>query len=331
MKPSLSPRQLKLIVGAVVVFLGAIGLGWFGLTGLGEKQAEAQALVERMGNPGLAALLAEPAALTRAGRDASEIQKMEKELREKGGDMMVTWSQATRDMLAEGKDWSKDPGKWKDKLIETQSRLQKEATVRNVKLAPDFYLGLEAYRQKSPSADEVPALATDLSVAQRLVELLILARKATEQYPTSCELVMLGGAGGATEKATEPGGPNVPPKPGVAPGSLRRKNYRLQIRCSPEVLYEYTRLVSQDPCLLILTELAVTNEKQGFPLRSEIAKKFSGPAEAVVNTTADSAKGKKLLEVLAGDEKLNVEMAVDFVAWRNPEENKPAPPPSPKP
>ena len=331
MKSSLTPSQIKLAAGAGVIVVGAAGLGWFGLNGLGEKQAEAQALVERMGNPALASLLADSSSLGRAGRDAGEIQKLEKEFREKDGGTLKVWSQATLNMLAEDKDWSKDPGKWKDKLIETQSHLQKEAAAHNVKMERDFYLGLESYRQKSPSAEEVPGLAQDLSVAQRLVELLILARKATEQYPTTCEVVSLAGPGGMADKIPEPGAAGLPPKaPGAASVGPSRKSYRLKLYCSPETLYEYTRLLSGDSSLFIITDLAVTNEKQGFPLRSEVAKKFSSPVEANVSATADVKKEKRLLEILAGNEKLEVEMAIDFVAWRIPQENKPGPGSPPK-
>ena len=327
------PQLLTLVVGVVLVGGGGI-LAWLGLGGLGEKQAEAQALAERMGNPALAALLSDPGGASRASREATEIQKLAKDLRDKDA-VMVQWSQATEELAGNGQDWSKDPGKWKDRLISIQSQLQKEAKVARVELAPDFYLGLDGFRQRSPAAEEVPKLAMHLSVAERLVRLLLEARKVKEQYPTPCEFKTLSGPGSDPEKSGQ-ASPASPPAPGAKPSpagvEMERKAFRVEIRSSPEVLYEYVRLLVADPALLIVTDLKAANEKQTFPLRSEIAKKFSEPpSPAAERNTEKTGKSKRLLEILAGEESVATMLAIDFVAWKNPEESKTGAPSAPSP
>ncbi len=317
-------RTQLLLVGGLVLTAG--GLGWFGLNGLAERQMEAEALAERMGNPALAALLSQSGGINRATRDAAEIQKLGKDLQR---DLPIaSWIQATQKLAGDGKDWAKDPGKWKDQLILIQSQLQKDAKADQVKLSPEFYLGLDGFRQKSPTTDEVPELALHLSVAERLVRRLLEARKVKEQYPTVCEVVTLSGPGSDQEKAGQRELSPLP-KPGRKPGApdfgTERKSFKMEIRCSPEVLYEYVKLLAGDPALLLVTDFQITNEKQSFPLRSEIAKKFAqvppAGAEASLEGKTDE---KKLLEILAGEEALNVILGIEFVAWKGPEEPKAA-------
>lgn len=325
MKSSLGPAQIRPLAVGGGLLLAAGVLGWLGLTALSERQLEAQALADRMGNPALAALLADGGAVPRAAKEAAEILKLEEDLRGRMGVMTKPWAQGTKEASGEGEDWGKDPGKWKDKLIETQSDLLKKSIPHNVKLSPDFYLGLEDYRQKSPTVEEVPALALHLSVARRLVEDLFEARKVKEQYPTTCELRTISGPGSAREKSSEasPRTPAATARPPTA-GPVR-KTFRMEIRGSPEVLYAYVQRLSSDPWLFIITDLTVANEKQAFPLRTEIAKKFSDPSPGAEKTEA------RLLEMLAGNETLDVQIVVDFVGWKNPEEAMAKSPTPPKP
>jgi len=325
-KAGLDKSQLMGVAGGAAAVLVAGGVAWFGLGGLGEKQAEAQALTERMGNPALAALLNDPGGGSRASRDAAEIQKLAKDLQ--AGDTFANqWAQAAQELAGDGQDWAKDPSKWKDRLIAIQSQLQKEAKAGGLGLAPDFYLGLDGYRQKSPTPDEVPGLALHLSVAERLVRRLMEARQTKEQYPTVCEFRSLGGPGsvqekGAQEKPPPPPGPGGG-KPGGPVAEAERKPFRVEIRSSPEVLYEYISLLVADPALFIVTDLRLANEKQTFPLRSEIAKKFfeeAAPAGQAAST--DKKEDKRLLEILAGEESLDATLEIDFVAWKQLEEVK---------
>lgn len=332
MKANLERKQwIALAAGATTILL-ATGLGWFGFSKLGQKQEEAQALADRMGNPALAALVADPGGATRARREVAEIQKLEKELLTED-QVTAGWSRATEMLGGANLDWAKDPGKWKDELIAIQSRLQKSAKDSKVKLASDFYLGLEAYRQKSPSPDEVPGLAMHLAVAERLVQLLFEARKVSEQYPTLCEIRGLTGPGSVQEKETLenlPAAPGPNAKPPAPSRPVDRKTFRMEIRSSPEVLYAYVRLLASNEALLILSDLTLANEKQNFPLRSEIAKKFSEPASAIPGEeTSKSRETKKLLEILAGEEPVNASLMVDFVAWKNPGDEKTGTPSSP--
>jgi len=332
MKAALDKSQLLAVVGGAAVVLVAGAAAWFGLGGLGEKQAEAQALNERMGNPALAALLHNPAGVDRAVRDAAELQKLAVDLRN-NDHAAGRWGQATLELAGEGKDWAQDPGKWKDRLIAVQSELQKEAKAGRLGLAPDFYLGLDGFRQKSPAAEEVPELALHLSVAERLVRRLLEARQIKEQYPTVCEFRTLTGPGSAQEKGGQEK-PTVPPGPGAKPGTpmaeAERKTFQLEIRSSPEVLYEYVRLLVADPALFVIMNLRVANEKQVFPTRSEIAKKFSEASPPVgEGASVEKKQKKRLLEILAGEESLNATLEVDYVAWKQPEEAKAGKAPAP--
>jgi len=325
MKAGLDKGQLLTVVGGAALLMVAGGVAWLGLGGLGEKQAEAQALTERMGNPALAALLNDPAGAGRATRDAAELQKLETELLNSDA-VARQWAQATQELAGKGKDWAQDPGKWKDRLIAVQSELQKEAKGGRLTLAPDFYLGLDGFRQKSPTAEEVPELALHLSVAERLVRRLMEARQIKEQYPTVCEFRTLIGPGSEPEKERQEK-PPVPPGPGAKPGTpapeAERKTFQVEIQSSPEVLYEYVRRLAADPALFIVTDLRLTNEKQTFPLRSEIAKKFSEVAvPAGAGAPAEKKEKKRLLEILAGEESLNAALEIVYVAWKQPEEAK---------
>lgn len=327
MKGPLPREQMSMFGAAGVGIMIAAISSWLGLGALGKKQEEAQALADRMANPALAALLADPNGVARAQQEVKELQKLEKELRETDGAILETWSQATREASGEGQEWARDSGKWKDRLIAVQNRLQKESAERRVQLDPDFYLGLEAYRKKSPAPEQVPGLAIHLSVAERLVERLMEARQTSEQYPTACAFRSLWGPGSAAEM--EPGaGPVAPPaQAGASPKGPERKMFRAEIRCSPEVLFAFVKLLAGDPWLFILTDLSVTNERQSFPLRSEIAKKFLG-SEVAGDAALGEKKKKSLLEVLAGEESLNVVLQVDFVAWENPKPDTPSPAPT---
>lgn len=324
MKGGLERNQL-IWLGVGVVFLVLAGLlAWMGLSQLSGTQEQVAALAEKMGNPTLASFLADPAGISKVNRETAEIQKLEKELREKDGEAMRGWVLATEEAYGKGKDWSQDPGKWKDRLILVQNELQKNASAGRVQMAPEFYLGLDAFRQRSPAPQEVPELALHLSVAKHLVEQLIEARKVREQYATVCEIRSLSGPG--SEEASAPTAPASGGRPGGAAAGPDRKIFRLEMQCSPEVLDAYVRLLAQDSWFFILKDLSVTNPKKDFPPRSEIEKKFHA-AEAQGAAPAE----KKLLEILAGDEKLEIQMTLEFVAWRSPEDEKTGGSPEKKP
>lgn len=333
MKPGIGrsgATKTPLIGVLALVLAGGIGT-WWALGLLDEKTAELAALQERLGNPALASLLGETTGTSRASQEAAQIRKMTQALQEEEGASSRRWSLGTQEARGQGKDWAKDPGKWKDELITRQNELQKKASSERVRLAPDFYLGLQEFQQKSPPADEVPDLALQLSVAGRLVERLFDARKIREQYTTDCELKSLALVRKGENQDKVPPGTSSAAAPQGPAAVPERKKFRLELKCSPEVLYEYVRLLASDDWLLIIQNLSVVNEKPDFPPRSEIAKKFGPVSVGEAVRPGDSAAGKKLLEVLSGDEALSVGMEVDFVAWLEAEAAKPAADKSPKP
>lgn len=322
MKPGLPGSAKTTLLGVLALVLaGGIG-AWLALGVLNEKTEELAALQERLNNPALASLLGETAGTSRASQEAAQIRNMTQALQEEEGASSRRWSLGTQEARGLGKDWAQDPGKWKDELIARQNELQKKASAERVQLAPDFYLGLQEFQQKSPTAAEVPDLALQLSVAGRLVERLLEARKIREQYTTACELKSLSLVRKDENQGKRPPGAApvaAPQGPTLVP---ERKKFRLELKCSPEVLYEYVRLLASDDWLLIVQNLSVDNEKTDFPPRSEIAKKFGPMAAGDAPRPGDSGAEKKLLEVLAGDEALSVGMEVDFVAWQEAEAAK---------
>lgn len=329
MKSSLGREQIGLVAGAGLLVLAAALLGWLGLQRLGEVEAEAQVLAEKMGNPALASLLADPSGPGRANRETVELRKLKEEVMALDANTTAGWAKAAQEAAGAGQEWSKDPGKWKDRLIEIQSRLQKEAPEKKVVLKPDFYLGLEEYRQRSPTEQEVPGLAVQLSVATRLVEHFFQARQAPEQYPTVCEILSLSGPASPQEKPAE----TPPPVPAARPAPSKempeRKSFRVEIRCSPEVLYDYVRRLTQDSWLLILTDLELANAKQKFPLRSEIAKSLASGGRPESGAGEKGETQKKLLEILAGEESVTAALSLDFVSWKETPAVNPAAPASP--
>jgi len=332
-KSQLNPNQVKMLALAAVLILGAAVAGWFGFSSLGDKQVEAQTLAEKIGNPQLGPLLESPEAPRRAEKDAQEIAKLTKELEQAKNSPSLRWAEGTRQATGDGQEWAKDPGKWQEALVQTQGQLlalsRSAPASAQVAISPDFYLGLDAYRQKSPSPQEVPGLAVHLSVARHLVEKLMEARKVREQFKTPCRLESITGPG--TVSGESGGAPAAALPAGSPPGS-GRKMFRIKLECSPEVLFEYVRLLSEDDWPLIVRGISLSNELQDFPPRSEIAKKFSSPAES---TPAEGApqpapeggvkKDQKLLQILSGKEKLIVEMEVDFQPWGTPAVSKGVP------
>jgi hypothetical protein len=243
----------------------------------------------------------------------------------------------------EGQPWSQDTNQWKDRLIAANDRLRKRAGKKGdnsrVILADDFYLGLQEFKQQNPPATQVPALARQLSVSEKIVEILMDAKKsALEGYPTQCLLQTLVGpamANGEGAKAA-----NEKPKGPTEASGILREGYTLQLECSPEVLYGFMQRLAKDPWLFVVVDMNLENDLMDFPKRSEVAKKFvndkkgsesvpsvgegaEGGSE-VARGSANAVSRLPLLMVLAGKERLKVVIRVDFVGWKSPAPGKPA-------
>ena len=318
MKKNLS-AYAPLFGGLALVVLGA-GLGWVTFSSWGEARAAAEELLQRK----LGSVLVQPGGLEKLNQDITALQKSRAEF-EKELEALV---EPGEEAWGAGQPWSADPGQWKDRLIEVNDRIRKESGPvgpgGRISLTPDFYLGFEEYRQKSPSADQVPALARQLAVSLRLWDHLLAARKeVAEPFPTPCVLQawMVPGVP-AEATATSPGAPGAsPPTPSPASAPLR-ETYQMSLECSPEVLLDLMRRVASDPWMLIPMQLRVENEQASFPKRAEFEKFFVGTAGAAASAEKGAASSDRppLLLILAGKEKLKVSLSIDFVGW---------PPPSP--
>jgi len=331
MKDKLSrPQMIALGVGGGALLLG-VGLGYLGLGALGETQAQAQSLADRKLKPEVAAVLARPGGAGAARKEAVELGKITEDLGKEEEKVVGSWREGLVKASGEGQDWSTDPNKWKDKLILVHDELRKKAGKKGdnskVILVDEFYLGLQEYKQKSPTAAQVPSLALQLSVAEKLVEILMEAKGASkEAYPTQCILQGLEGPVMREEEAKPQGG--KPKAGGADGGGVIRESYRLQIECSPEVLYRFLGRLSQDPWLFMVMDLSLENEQKEFLKRSEVAKKFEGEKSPSVSEGASAPEGARgsenpqpampLLLVLAGKERLRVVMKIDFVGWKIP-------------
>lgn len=320
MNPQIKPDQLKslgLALAGCVVF-GAVG--WFGWSALQEALGEAQALADRKSVPRVAAAVGHPGGAAKILQETKELANLNQTARQRLETTVRTWQDSWRETSGEGADWSTDPGKWKDKLIETRSAFlqqsrESKGDVR-VGFPDDFYLSLGQFQQKSPTSEEVPDLARQLAVARRLVEILILAKRdAKEAYPTPCRFRTLERIDSTPEKEVglkPPSGRPTPPQ-----SSLARMTFRLQIDSSPEVLFEFVRGLEKDPWLFLIQDLVVQNEQIQFPSRSEIRKKFESQTQA--NPEAGSAAVRpKLLEVLAGKEKVQSTLQIESIGWPPP-------------
>ena len=335
MKDKLSrPQMIALGVGGGALLLG-VGLGYLGLGALGETQAQAQSLADRKLKPEVAAVLARPGGAGAARKEAVELGKITEDLGKEEEKVVGSWREGLVKASGEGQDWSTDPNKWKDKLILVHDELRKKAGKKGdnskVILVDEFYLGLQEYKQKSPTAAQVPSLALQMSVAEKLVEILMEAKGASkEAYPTQCILQGLEGPVMREEEAKPQGG--KPKAGGADGGGVVRESYRLQIECSPEVLYRFLGRLSQDPWLFMVMDLSLENEQKEFLKRSEVAKKFVGeksPSVAERASAPEGARGSEnpqsgmpLLLVLAGKERLRVVMKIDFVGWKIPAAGK---------
>ena len=321
MKKNLS-AYAPLFGGLALVVLGA-GLGWVTFSSWGEARAAAEELLQRK----LGSVLVQPGGLEKLNQDIAALQKSRAEL-EKELQALVEPGEAAWGV---GQPWSVDPGQWKDRLIEANDRIRKESGPAgpggHIRLTPDFYLGFEEYRQKSPSADQVSALARQLAVSLRLWDHLLAARKeVAEPFPTICGIQAWKIPGVSAEVAATGAGVTAaspsPPAPGAAP---LRETYQIALECSPEVLLDLVRRVASDSWMLIPMQLRIENEQASFPKRAEFEKLFAGtlgPSGATAPTEKGAAPSGKppLLLILAGKEKLKVSLSIDFVGW---------PPPSP--
>jgi len=314
--------------------LGGVA-GWLGWGSLLETQSQAQALSERKLKPELAAVLSRPGGAGAARKEAGEIAKLAEELGRTEEGLVGSWRQGYSEASGDGQGWSQDANQWKDQLIAANDRLRKRSGKKGdnsrVILADDFYLGLQEYKQQNPPGGQVPALARQLSVSEKLVGLLMEAKKfAQEGYPTLCLLESM-------EVPTLPAGDgsktvNEKTKTGGQLGGILRESYTMQIECSPEVLYGFIQRLARDPWLFIVADLNLENDLKEFPKRSEVAKKFAdatkppeGAGVAVEGGSAavEGARGggnppsrPPLLMVLAGKERLKVLLRVDFVGWK---------------
>ena len=335
MKGNWSRAQIICAAGGGGFFILAAVAGWLGWGSLEETQNQAQALSERKLKPELAAILSRAGGAGAARKEAGEIAKLAEELGKTEEGLVQSWRQGYIEASGDGQGWSQDANQWKDQLIGANDRLRKRSGKKGdnsrVILADDFYLGLQEFKQQNPPGAQVPALARQLSVSEKLVGLLMEAKKsAQEGYPTLCLLQSMEGPTLPAIDGSKPGSDKI--KAGVEAGGILRESYTMQLECSPEVLYGFIQRLARDPWLFIVSDLDLENDLKEFPKRSEVAKKFanaSKPAEGAgvvaegagvppegVRGGANPPSRPPLLMVLAGKERLKVLLRVDFVGWK---------------
>jgi len=337
MKGKMTQPQVLLAAIGGGFLLVAAAAGYFGWSSLGEMQSQAQALTERKVKPELAALLTKPGGAGAARKEAVEIGKIAEEVSHGEERLVGSWREGYEKASGVGQAWSQDPNQWKDRLIAANDRLKKQSGKKGdnnrVILADDFYLGLQDYKQQNPSADKVPELALQLSVAEKLVDLLMDTKKAAkEKYPTQCIIQSIVSPGVSAADPNKKSSEKT--KAGTSPTGVLREGYTLQFESSPEVLYGFIQRVAKDPWLFVVMNLSLENDLKEFPKRSEVAKKFADankPADrAATENSTDGARGSvnpptrpPLLMVLAGKERIKIVVRIDFVGWKTPAAGKP--------
>lgn len=326
MKAEIQRSQVLAGVLLLGVLGGAGGLAWIGFQALQESQSKIQDLSQKMAKQELAAVLGQVQGVATSRNSAKKLGETRTKLRGELEKTIGGWRRGFLEASGAGQDWSKDPGLWKDELVranaETAKASREAEEDRKVRLAEDFYLGLEDFRQRSPEASELPILTLRLKAAERLTQLLFRARQnAREQYPTECVLQKILYLPPEEKKASPPGPGGAVP----SAETIRRVPFEIQFRGSPEVLYAYLELLRKDTWLFIVTDLRVRNELEQFPPRSEIRNRYDAQKEPGQNQKEGQAKD--LLLVLAGKESLLADLRVDFVAWKETPEPGPTAPP----
>jgi hypothetical protein len=323
MKVSLERSQVILLgVSGFALVLG-VAFGWWGLGGLAEVSNLGQEIADRKGKSEVANILGRPGGISEVKKEIALLDQLYVGLGHQEESLMEPWRQTTSEAMGDGKDWAKDGNKWKDLLVRYNDEILKKSgkvgDMKKVTLAPSFYLGLEDFKQKSPSDDQVPQLAAQLFVSKRLVDLLFASKEKTQEgYPTACVLLKIQGPmgqeGGGAEGAKPKGKSSEK-------SDITRENYAMEFECSPEVLYAYISALTKDSWFFIPTNLSLENEKSTFPKRSELVGLFAPKAAEKVATESvrggSNSTASPLLLVLAGKEKLRVNLQVDFVGWKS--------------
>jgi len=338
----MSKPQIMAATGGGIFFLLVAALGWFGWSSLGDTQGQAQALADRKVKPELAAILSRPGGAGAARKEAVEVGKLGEEVSKSEEALVASWREGLVQASGEGQPWSQDANQWKDRLIAANDRLRKRAGKKGdnsrVILADDFYLGLQEFKQQNPPAAQVPGLARQLSASEKIVEILMDAKKsASEGYPTQCLLQTLVGPAIAPAEGAKAG--SEKPRGSTEASGILREGYTLQLECSPEVLYGFMQRLAKDPWLFVVVDMNLENDLKDFPKRSEIAKKFVSDkksSESVPSTGESAEAGSEvargsasavsrppLLTVLAGKERLKVVIRVDFIGWKSAVPGKP--------
>lgn len=319
MKAKLSLPMAPIPLAAGLACLGLmIAASWWGWGVLEESREAAQALFDQKADPVLGAILNQPGGPAAQQKSLDELAKLIAELREEETKILTPWREGTQKAEGAGQAWSQDPGRWKDRLIQVTSELFKFSRETEegsrVELPDAFYLGLEEFRQKSPKVEELPLVVLHLNVAERLVRLLMETKQEVrEGYPTRCQLISLAGPASAPDNVPREETVVVPgARPPTKAAVYRRSSFQMEFDASPEVLYALVDKLSRDEWLLIPKALRIENEKVSFPPRGEFQKLFE-PEKSSGEGNASAAP--QLLAVLAGKERLRVNLAVDFVSW----------------
>jgi hypothetical protein len=313
-----------LIIGGV--FLFSLALDWWGLGSLMKQSDDAQKLTnDNKTNKEVSNILGRPGGISAAKKDIVNLETLNSSLGKQEESLLGPWRNSTSEAMGVGKDWSKDGNKWKDLLVNYNDEILKKAgkkgDKKKVVLTPNFYLGLEEFKQRSPGDVQVPLLATQLSVSKRLVDLLFHVKENTKEgYPTSCLLLSLQGP---LSKEGEPTEVSKSKQKSDGRNDYPRESYMIEIECSPEVLYAYIHRLVIDDYFFIPINLQLENEKDTFPKRSELVGLFNTPLVNEPNSgetrqNVSSAPTAPLLLVLAGKERLHAKLQIDFVRWGPP-------------
>jgi len=294
--------QNKLMASLVVVFiLSTALLGWLAFTAWDEYSIAFSEYTDKSSQ------LAELSKLKPFPNKAN-LTKLEKAFVQQQEELKALVKELQRYMVPAFGDLGKvkpqdRPQQFQDALRKEVTRIKTLAANSGATLPPGFYLGMEEYENKPPSAEESPSLAKQLTVLSWLGETLV-AKKGiiiAEFSKAPAEVVP---NGTKRELARKPLAAAPTPTTLAKPTSPYEtvSNIRISFRSNQSSLRELINSLSSAPFFLLIEGIQLQNSSGEPPRRnatSDVPELNPGGVEAI-----------QRVPIVVGRELLNVSMKV---------------------
>ncbi len=216
---------------------------------------------------------------------------------------------------------SDQPQEFQDVLRKEVTLVKSIATQSRSKLPAPFYLGLDAYENKPPSAEEVLALSRQLTVFDWVAENLlshkeVIIEEFTRPQPQD-----------ARKKEKEPA-PGKLPQKGNGPDIKSPLPYQttaelqLKFRCSQTAFREFVNTIATAPYFLVIENVQVQNSSLEPPPREP------SPSASREATPTNAPSSAEKLPVIVGREQLAISMKLRSLDFTDPRVATPNPIPA---